>query len=84
LLRAMQGLPQAALAFQSATLAHDIAANGPRAHYMRAKRTEQGVKVAKRQDSGLLSVLSGADTLVVRPPNDPARMKGETVRVLPY
>ena len=64
-------------------LARGIEANGPRAHYMRAARGPDGVRVAGRQDSSLLSVLANSDSLVVRPPDDPAREAGEMVDVLP-
>jgi molybdopterin molybdotransferase len=36
-----------------------------------------------RQDSALISVLSEADALLVRPPNDVARKAGELVRFIP-
>lgn len=60
-------------------LAEDIPANGPREHYMRARLSAEGVTPAGRQDSSLLSVLARADALLVRPPSDPARQKGEEV-----
>ena len=63
-------------------LAAGLEANGPRAHYMRAVRTADGVAVADRQDSSLLSVLAQADLLVVRPPHDGARRAGEEVPCL--
>jgi molybdopterin molybdotransferase len=63
-------------------LARAIAANGPREHYMRATVADGAVTVAERQDSALLSVLAGANGLVVRPPADPARAAGEVVEVI--
>ncbi|WP_371153450.1 gephyrin-like molybdotransferase Glp [Jannaschia sp. 2305UL9-9] len=67
-----------------ASLAHAIGANGPRAHYMRASMGKDGrVSVAPQQDSSLLSVLASCDTLVVRPPHDPARNAGDTVLCIP-
>ena len=57
--------------------------NGPRAHYMRARRTPGGVSAFDRQDSSLLSVLATADTLILRPPGDGARAAGEFVTCLP-
>lgn len=54
-----------------------LAANGPRTHFMRARVAPgaQGwrVSVFDRQDSSLLSVLSDANALLVRPPGDSAR-----------
>ena len=79
LVRAMQGLPQGALPRKTGTLAHDIGPNGPREHYMRAQQTPKGLDVATSQDSALLSVLSGADALVIRQPHDPARDAGSQV-----
>ncbi len=82
-IRAMQGLPDPAPVLRRATLAEDQPANGIRAHYMRA-RIEPGdglprIRPFAPQDSALLSVLSDADALLVRPVNDPARKAGEGV-----
>ena len=82
LIRAMAGDVATTNARRSATLSNDIPANGPREHYMRALRDGSSVSVAERQDSGLLSVLSTANALVVRPPLDPARKAGEAVEVI--
>ena len=79
LVRAMQGLPKSAMPLRSAPLAEAIGSNGPRQHYMRARYADGVLSVAKRQDSALLSVLSHANALVVRPPLDPVRDAGETV-----
>lgn len=59
-----------------------IEANGPREHYMRARVEGDNVQVFKRQDSALLTVLAEANALVVRPPNDPARCKGDVVEAI--
>ena len=79
MVRAMLGLGKAPVPRATAPLAADIGPNGPREHYMRARRTETGIEVFDRQDSSLLTVLAGADALVVRPPHDPARARGEAV-----
>ncbi len=84
LLRAMQGLPKASLAERTAPLAADIGANGPRQHYMRATLGNGVLTVAGRQDSALLTVLSGANALVVRPPQDPPQKAGTTVRFIEF
>ena len=64
-------------------LLHDIGKNGPRAHYMRGQLTADGVRVFDRQDSALLSVLSQANCLVIRPPHDDAQPAGAQVLVQP-
>ncbi|MGR3466600.1 MAG: molybdopterin molybdotransferase MoeA [Shimia sp.] len=83
LLRAMLGLGKMPRKLTTLPLTRALGANGPRAHYMRARRTDRGVEVADRQDSALLSILSGADALVLRPPHDPPRAEGDLMDVLP-
>lgn len=87
MLRAMQGLPPSPARHLRARLTSPVDANGPRAHYMRARLGEdaRGATIAPfdRQDSALLSVLSEADALLVRPVNDPARAAGEEVEYIP-
>jgi molybdopterin molybdotransferase len=82
MIRAMLGLGTDMPALQSAPLAADLAANGPREHYMRAIVTAGKVSVCDNQDSSLLTVLSQANALVVRQPDDPARKIGQMVRFL--
>ncbi|SFK58262.1 gephyrin-like molybdotransferase Glp [Shimia haliotis] len=82
-IRAMLGLGQAAPIEQTATLAHDLAANGPRQHYMRAKVDAGEIRVFGNQDSSLLTVLSTANALLIAPPNAPRMAKGTSVRFLP-
>ncbi len=84
LLRAMQGLPKAPIEGRSAPLAESIGRNGPRQHYMRAKLADGQLTVSERQDSSLLSVLSEANALVIRPPQDPARKAGEIVKFIEF
>ena len=81
-IRAMQGLPRAAPPRQTAPLGRDIAANGPREHYMRARLEEGHVIPFERQDSALLTVLATADCLLVRPPHDPAQPAGTPVPII--
>ncbi len=78
-LAAMQGLPAAPAPRHKAPLLQDISANGPRAHYMRARLETGGIRPFERQDSSLMSILSSANVLLVRPPFDPARIAGEIV-----
>ncbi len=79
LIRAMQGLPKAALPTRRAILAEATGPNGPREHYMRAFVENGRATIAERQDSALLTVLADANALVVRPPHDPAKDAGDEV-----
>jgi len=85
--RVMMGLPAAAQPRDRVPLAADVGPNGPREHYMRAM-LEAGsdgawrVRPFARQDSALLSVLSAADALLVRPPGDAPRRAGEVVEII--
>jgi molybdopterin molybdotransferase len=87
LIRAMQGDPAPVPASLPARLGADVDANGPRTHYMRARLTPgaEGPTVTPfdRQDSALLSILSEADALLIRPVGDGPRKAGETVDYLP-
>lgn len=82
LLRAMLGR-EAVIATRQARLTAPIAANGPRAHYMRAKLDADTITAFDRQDSALLVALAEADALLIRPISDPAREAGEIVDYLP-
>ena len=79
----LSGLPAEAEGPRIARLAGPLPANGPRAHYMRARLDGARVEVFDRQDSGLLTVLAAANALAIRPPHDPARAEGESIEVLP-
>ena len=83
---AMLGLPGALSAPVPARLGCAVGANGPRAHYMRA-RVEAGdagwrCTPFPRQDSSLLSVLAESNALMVRPPGDPARDAGDRIEFI--
>jgi molybdopterin molybdotransferase len=83
---ALLGLEASEPARLPARLGCALAANGARAHYMRA-RVAAGpdgwiCTPLPRQDSALLSVLVEADALMVRPPDDPARERGESVEFI--
>lgn len=87
MVRAMLGDPAPAPQPGKARLAVDLPANGPRAHYMRA-RTSPGdgmpaIAPFDRQDSALLSILGEADALLIRPIDAPACRAGDTVDYLP-
>jgi molybdopterin molybdotransferase len=79
MLKKMLGQPAKAAQRYQAIVTHEIPENGPREHYMRATLNAVNVTLADRQDSALLSVLTTADALVVRPPNAPAARVGDTV-----
>lgn len=72
-----------------AELGTDVKANDHRMDFMRARitgRSPQGpiVEPMAVQDSSLLSALSHADALLVRPPHAPAAAKGEACMILPF
>lgn len=87
MLAAMQGLPAHAPQTRRARLGSDQPANGPRTHYMRARLSvvdgQPTVIPFARQDSALLSILTEADALLVRPLGDGARQAGEMVDYIP-
>ena len=79
----MLGLGDDAQPLATAPLGVDLPANGPRAHYMRARLDTGAIVPDARQDSSLLTVLASAEALLVRPVGDPARKAGEVVSYLP-
>ena len=83
LIEKMLGLPAGQRAQQTAPLAHDLPANGAREHYMRATLIDGALHVATRQDSSLLSILSGANALAIAPIQAPAMPKGSEMRYIP-
>ncbi len=82
-IRAMQGLPACARMRLRAPLACDIGPNGSREHYMRARLEDGTICPPPRQDSALLSVLSQANALLVRPMGDGAHAAGDVVEYIP-
>ena len=85
LLKAMQGLPATPPVPRKARLGADTGPAGPRTHYMRARLDAEGATITPfdRQDSALLSILSTADALLIRPMGDGPRKAGEQVEYLP-
>ncbi|MYF90165.1 MAG: molybdopterin molybdotransferase MoeA [Boseongicola sp. SB0676_bin_33] len=79
MLRAMQGLEARPLARRVARLSATVGTNGPREHYMRAQVDGDLIAPEERQDSSLLTILSGANALIVRPPKAPALDAGDWV-----
>ena len=78
------GLPAGPAPTQAMPLAAPLGKNGPRQHYMRARRAGGAVELFASQDSSLLSVLARADCLVVRVPNAPEAAAGDLVDILPF
>lgn len=82
MIHAMQGLPAGRTAEITLPLSAPLPANGNREHYMRARVENGSVAAFDRQDSSLLSILSNANALIVRPVGDGPRETGEMVRVI--
>ena len=82
ILRQMQGLAHPIEAPKTGTLAAPIEKNGPRQHYMRAIQTDDGLIAAPSQDSARTAIMSGAQALIIRPPNAPAAEAGTPVSYL--
>ena len=82
-IRAMLGLSKTPVPHAKARLAQEFPANGPRAHYMRARVEDGQIKAFERQDSALLTVLAQANALLLRPPHDPALQTGAEVAFVP-
>ena len=82
LIQKMLGLPSKARTRLTGVLAFDLAANGPREHYMRGKMVSGEIHLESRQDSALLTILNTANILVVHPANEPAKAKGTLVEYI--
>ncbi len=80
---AMLGLGAQPRARLQAVLDTDLPANSTREHYMRARVARGHIAPFERQDSSLLTILSEANALLVRPPNDGPRQAGELVDYVP-
>jgi molybdopterin molybdotransferase len=88
MLQRMLGIEEHGRGLAEATLAEDVAANGPREHYMRgisewAVAGERLVRPLASQDSSLMADFARADCLIVLAPNAPALKAGERVSILP-
>jgi molybdopterin molybdotransferase len=87
MLRAMMGLPAGERRRFPARLGRDLPENGPRAHYLRSDLMPGNdfpeITPYSSQDSSLLTVLSRANALLVRPPHDGPRRAGDLVEYLP-
>jgi molybdopterin molybdotransferase len=87
MVRRMLGLAKVLPPVLQARLTAPVAANGPRAHYMRAQMADgpdgREVTPFDQQDSAMLTILAGSNCLLLRPPGDAARGAGAHVPVLP-
>lgn len=87
MLHAMMGLPAGPRPRLRARLDVDLDANGPREHYMRAELLAGDdlpvIRPYGSQDSSLLTILSGASALMVRPVDAPRARAGEIVEFVP-
>jgi len=80
----MLGLDASALPEQVFEVTEDLEANGPRAHYMRARVEGGFCTPARRQDSALISVMAQSNALLIRDPFAQAAKAGEMVRCILY
>jgi molybdopterin molybdotransferase len=84
-LQKMLGLPPL-LRHLRARLGSAWPANDQRQDYLRGTSSERDgerwVETASRQDSSMLATFAAADALVVRPPFDPARTRGDIVSMI--
>jgi molybdopterin molybdotransferase len=87
LLDAMMGLPSGPRPRFKARLGVDLDPNGPREHYMRSELTPGDdlptITPYPSQDSSLLTILSGASALLVRPIADDRKTAGDLVQYVP-
>jgi len=81
-LDAMLGLPAGPLPRAQARLAQDMAAGGPREHYMRAALGPEGVTPFADQDSSAQSLMAQADALLIQPPHAPPAQAGAMVEII--
>ena len=87
MIRALLGLGEHPPATRRAELACDLGPTGPRTHYMRA-RLSPGTGLPRitpfdRQDSALITILTEADSLLIRPAGDGPVAAGTEVDFLP-
>ena len=84
LIRALAGRNAADTDLLSLILETGLPANGPRQHYVRARRLgREKVEPLPQLDSSLLSVLAAADCLIVQLSHASAALAGSLVDVLP-
>lgn len=89
LLRALQGDARPGPVTAPARLAVAVPANDVRRDFMRARMDRHAdgsvhVTPCGSQDSAMLSVLAGADCLLIRPPFAPAATAGDPCEIIPF
>lgn len=87
LIRRLAGVAAAESGPMQAVTAVELAPNGPRQHYMRARLEKRGLELPlvtplPSQDSAALSLLSQAGCLIIRPPSDGPVPAGHPVPIL--
>ncbi len=80
----MLGLDATALPEQRFALTTPLPANGPRAHYMRARVENGRCTPANSQDSALITVMARSNALLIRPPFAAPAEIGESVSCILY
>ena len=83
MIKSMLGLSSVLPKTFETVLLNDLAENGKRKHYCRATLSAEGLYVAERQDSSLLTILSAANALAIREPNAPPARKGDKIMYIP-
>ncbi|GIX15306.1 MAG: molybdopterin molybdenumtransferase MoeA [Paracoccaceae bacterium] len=76
------GLPAGPLPRRRGILDADLGPNGPREHYLRARREGDRIIPFPDQDSSLLSVLSAADVLAIHPAGGAAMSRGSCIEYI--
>ncbi|MEE9389390.1 MAG: gephyrin-like molybdotransferase Glp [Paracoccaceae bacterium] len=82
-LNALLGLPCKPAPRLRATVTCDIAENGPREHYMRARLIGADITPFDQQDSALSGLLAQSNALLIRPPQSGAIPRGTSVDYIP-
>jgi molybdopterin molybdotransferase len=82
MLDAMLGLSPVSNSRLKAKLLVQLPPNGHREHYMRGVHSSGDVSPVKSQDSGLMHLMSQANCLIVRPPNDGIRQRGTEIDII--
>jgi molybdopterin molybdotransferase len=82
MIQCMLGLSGQTAQMKTAVLTHELQANGPREHYMRAKVCDGRITVFPNQDSSLLSVLAEANALAVLAPDALGSASGDRLNYI--
>ena len=87
MVRALLGLGEHPPATARAVLGADVGPTGPRTHYMRSRLAAGDglprITPFDRQDSALITILTEADALLIRPLGDGPRPAGTEVDYIP-